>query len=85
MAKLNKRSKAFMVQLLACEGNAHIKNALNIFREHTLEDLIKANNGKKHIKANQLLELAEKLNVEINDDLLLSIECMLDLPTGVCG
>lgn len=85
MAKLSKRSKAFMVQLSACEIPAHIKNALWIFENHTLADLVKANGGKKHIKANQLLELAEKLNVEINDDLLLSIECMLDLPTGVCG
>ena len=85
MAKLSKQSKEFMVKLLACEYPAHIKYALDIFEGKTLEELVKANGGKKHIKANELLSLAEKLNVEIDDDLMVTIEWTLDLPTGVCG
>ena len=85
MAKLSKQSKEFMVKLLACEYPAHIKYALDIFEGKTLEELVKANGGKKHIKANELLSLAEKLNVEIDDDLMVTIEWTLDLPTGVHG
>ena len=85
MAKLSKQSKEFMVKLLACETPSHIKNALWFFEGHTLAELVKANGGKKHIKANELLTLAEKLNVEINDDLMVSIESLLNLPTSVHG
>ena len=85
MAKLSKQSKEFMVKLLACEYPAHIKYALDIFKGKTIEELIKANGGKKRIKANELISLAEKLNVEVTDELLVRIDCRLDLPTSVHG